>query len=577
MTNKKHKKTTIRKQFSKSMMSLIFGVFLVLIIVATVFTYNIVSSLSNLTISMISTGVEQQINTLDFDAIWDPDTVEAKEFNLIKRDLTEYRDEIKYIIDDFFIITTKKEELVYLYGLEDGKEINMGEQYNIMDKDLMNTLQSGQEYHSNITAKLVMSKQPIKLYIPFVKDGETKALLGIHLKTDIIMNVISFLLIAIIGTLILAVVIMRVLIGIIAKRQTQSIEKLLEKMKKLSKLEGDLTKRIQIKSNNEIGELAQYTNQLLDTIQNFMLQMRQNATTLSATSSEFTAVVEETAASSTNIEHTIEYVTNGIDKQMNATNEVSTKITEINEIVNQVALHAQKVTDETIKTNKNANEGKKAMEDMKDYVQKAVSQVESTGTLVTELNNLSRQINTIVDAITNIASQTNLLALNASIEAARAGENGKGFAVVADEVRKLAEESAKQAEDISSLIHRVQESIQKAGQSMDEAIETMETENTMVDQVASKFVEIVNSIQAVSEMVEEVSSASQEMAASSSVVTEETNKLSDFSKDNANKSNEVAQQMFEQNESIQQLANDIEKIDNIALNLSSSLEKLTLD
>ncbi|MBC9784566.1 methyl-accepting chemotaxis protein [Heliobacterium chlorum] len=124
------------------------------------------------------------------------------------------------------------------------------------------------------------------------------------------------------------------------------------------------------------------------------------------------------------------------------------------------------------------------------------------------MNAMSREIGSITETITQIASQTNLLALNASIEAARAGEHGRGFAVVAEEVRKLAEESVKAANDIKVLIGNVQNQSKLAVEAMDEALQQAYSVNTVqtktVQETETLFHDVLPAIAAVIEKTEEV-------------------------------------------------------------------------
>jgi methyl-accepting chemotaxis protein len=576
MTNTR-KKTTLQKQFSKSIMGVIASVFLLFLILAIFITYQVTISFTNTLLPMASNGLKQEINAIDFDKFFEEGSVEAMEFEKIKSDISEYKETADLFIGDFSIIVQNDGEYSYLYGVKNGEEISTGEAVGEMDDQVLKAFTSGEEYYSTITNQMIIKKEPIQIVLPILKDDLTVAVISMNVKTDFILNIILCIIGSALLILVIILVIIRIMVSLVARRQTKSIKILVDKMKDLSHLEGDLTKRIQIESNNEIGELADYTNQLLETIQKLMLQIDENAIFLNETSSYFSKVVNDTAAAASSINNAIDDMTSNTLKQTAATNDVGSHINNINESVNQVAINAQSVTEEAIKTSNNAIDGKRAMDDMKTYVGKAVTQVENTGKTVRELDDLSNQINTIVDAITNIAYQTNLLALNASIEAARAGEQGKGFGVVAEEVRILAEESRKQADDITSLIQLVQKSIQNAGVSMDEAVKTMQVENTMVDEIASRFTNIAESIQAVSGMVEEVSSASQEMAAGTSLVTNEIDELSIASKNNAEASNKVASNMIEQNERVEKLAMDIEKIDSIVSELNNLLKDMILE
>jgi len=261
--------------------------------------------------------------------------------------------------------------------------------------------------------------------------------------------------------------------------------------------EGDLTKRLETKSKDEMGELAQWFNKFLDYIAGIIKNITLTSDQLAATSEELSATSEEstsiaaqiaetaqqlasgaaeqssiaanTAISAEKLSAAVEVVAQGTQAQYGAVDTIAVVISESNRIfgeVVQVLGNVSEVAKENTDAAKRATESIQVLSTSMANIQGAN---ESAAVQVSELSDLSQSIRQIVGVIDDIASQTNLLALNAAIEAARAGEHGRGFAVVADEVRKLAERSLAETKNISELINKVATSIDHTVNSIEQS------------------------------------------------------------------------------------------------------------
>lgn len=205
--------------------------------------------------------------------------------------------------------------------------------------------------------------------------------------------------------------------------------------------EWDLTKRMEVTCNDEIGELMKWYNAFMSQLDEMIRAISQNALQvataseeLNTTSQQITVSSEETWAQANMVSDTVRQVSQNLQSVATGAEEMSASITEIA---------------------KNASEAAKV-------ATSAVKVAEATTTTVSKLGESSGQIGQVIKVITSIAQQTNLLALNATIEAARAGEAGKGFAVVANEVKELAKETAKATGEISGKIGAIQADTKEA-------------------------------------------------------------------------------------------------------------------
>ena len=215
----------------------------------------------------------------------------------------------------------------------------------------------------------------------------------------------------------------------------------------LAEGDGDLTKRVNIESNDEAGEIAHNLNKFIEKIQTIVDSLK-NITKLSSTSSS------EVANAANMIEDTIKTQAKLIEKNNECTDFIKQDLASAEESVISTANDIQNtksVLNDTVET----------LNKMIVEIQNEAQSEMELSNKATQLSQRSVEIKDILGIIKEIADQTNLLALNAAIEAARAGEHGRGFAVVADEVRKLAEKTQKSLNEIDSVVALILQDIQE--------------------------------------------------------------------------------------------------------------------
>jgi methyl-accepting chemotaxis protein len=228
-----------------------------------------------------------------------------------------------------------------------------------------------------------------------------------------------------------------------------------EGLKDIAEGEGDLTRRLDVESDDEVGELSQWFNTFMEKLQAIVRDIGQNADTLTASSVELSQLSGSMSRAAANMSGKSNTVATSAEEMSATINSVANATEHAAANMNLVAAAAEQMT-ATI--NEIANNSEKARAITGD----AVTQSDDASRKIDELGQAAQGIGKVTETITEISEQTNLLALNATIEAARAGDAGKGFAVVANEIKELAGQTAGATKDIKQRIDSIQESTASA-------------------------------------------------------------------------------------------------------------------
>ncbi|MBU2630455.1 MAG: methyl-accepting chemotaxis protein, partial [Proteobacteria bacterium] len=324
-------------------------------------------------------------------------------------------------------------------------------------------------------------------------DGAITALNSTQTIIDNTKQVVYVLVVVYLCCIVLIIPVALFVSGTIVK----SILKVTQSLKDVAQGEGDLTKRIEIKSKDEIGELSQWFNLFIEKLQAMILDISKSSQALS----RFANVTKEQSGQISDSSNDMSNITKTVTK---STTKMSSSITSISSVVGQasdkldiVASSTEEMTATINEIAKNAETARIMSVDTGQKIKKAALQVNRLGVDIKEINVFRESIN-------EISEQTNLLALNATIEAARAGDSGKGFAVVAGEIKELARQTAVATEDIKVKIENIQNSAN-----------ITENEMASISQVFSDMNGVVNEI---ASSIEEQSAATKEISDNTSIV-----------------------------------------------------------
>jgi len=254
---------------------------------------------------------------------------------------------------------------------------------------------------------------------------------------------------------------------------------------------GDLTQRIEVRSQDEIGKLMQALKDMNESLSGIVGEVRN-------TTESITVASQEIAQGNADLSQRTE-------EQASSLEETASSMEELTSTVRQNAENAKQANQLATNASDVAVKGGKVVGDV----------VET----MASISSSSKKIVDIISVIEGIAFQTNILALNAAVEAARAGEQGRGFAVVAGEVRNLAQRSAAAAKEIKGLI--------------DDSVEKVDSGSRQVDQAGATMNEIVQAVKRVTDIMSEISAASQEQGAGIEQVNQAVVQMDEVTQQNA--------------------------------------------
>ncbi|CAH6808843.1 Methyl-accepting chemotaxis protein [Vibrio chagasii] len=293
------------------------------------------------------------------------------------------------------------------------------------------------------------------------------------------------------------------------------IRQVVERLNDIASGEGDLTQRLEVKSQDEIGQLSKGFNLFLDKLQHTIKEVIHTTEQVANTTSQ-----AKTSASSTR---------ESSESQFKEVDLVATAAEEMTQTAGLVVQNAEVAVDAACEANRSAQQGQQVIELSAGEMRKLVERMSSAVPIVEELAKNNGNITEILSVIEGISEQTNLLALNAAIEAARAGEQGRGFAVVADEVRNLASRTQSSVGEIRAVIDKVHAGTQDVVEAIQEGNILANDTALHVQNAVEDLGSIFTSIEAISDMNNQIVRAAEEQQSVSGEVNQSVVNIRDLS------------------------------------------------
>ncbi|MCZ2722042.1 HAMP domain-containing methyl-accepting chemotaxis protein [Marinomonas sp. 15G1-11] len=334
-------------------------------------------------------------------------------------------------------------------------------------------------------------------------------------------------------------------IGLSVSASISRISKDLNKIK-----DGDLTAKafVNEKRNDEFDSLSRSVNEMTVGLGHVLSEVVNTTTDVSGMVIDLNTAITSIAQNNLS-------ASNKTDSLAGSTGDISNRLSEVSHTTDQLKIDSNE-------TYESAKKGAKTIKSALENLSHTVEVVSKTSLQLDELGRLSKDIDTVIGMINDLANQTNLLALNAAIEAARAGEAGRGFSVVADEVRSLAEKTVEATGKITSIVSTIQTSTQKA-------IDTMESGQTSLNAIQENGAAAENAMYEIENNASTSSSASIEMA---QIIQEIALTAVQMNQD----MDDIAQQLANDTASIETISNKTHQIEQQAVELGNKTSVFTL-
>ena len=273
----------------------------------------------------------------------------------------------------------------------------------------------------------------------------------------------------------------------------------------ISQGEGDLTKRLDDTTKDELAEISKYFNLFIEKLRKIIGQISQTSNQVATASNELQA--------------TAEHIATGSEEVAAQAGAVATAGEEMSATSGDIAQNCQMAAEGAQRASQTASDGAQVVERTVTVMGQIAAKVQESARTVESLGARSDQIGAIIGTIEDIADQTNLLALNAAIEAARAGEQGRGFAVVADEVRALAERTTRATREIGEMIKAIQKETKEAVIAMEQGVHQVDTGTIEAAKSGKALQDILQQVNDVAMQINQVATAAEEQTATTSEIS----------------------------------------------------------
>ena len=434
---------------------------------------------------------------------------------------------------------------------------------NIVDM----VLSRGERYNGFNT---IGGKKFMSVYAP-IRDssGSISGMLFVAKSMQIVDHAVNTVIKIVVPILIGLALLLVIVATIFVRRMLKPLNGVKDTLNDISSGDADLTKRIDLKSKDEIGAVVSGFNTFAGKLQTIIGDVKTSKDELMVAGENLSGATQDTASSITEIIANIESMKHQIDAQnqsvsqtAGAVNEIASNIESLERMiesqssgVTQASAAVEQMIGNISSVNASMEKMAGSFNELRTNSQAGISKQKAVNDRIDEIESQSEMLQEANVAIASIASQTNLLAMNAAIEAAHAGEAGKGFAVVADEIRKLSETSTAQSKTIGDQLNNIKDSISQ--------VVTASSESSLAFETVSRKLEETDAL------VMQIRAAMEEQNEGSQQITEALHNMNDSTVEVRNASNEMS-------EGNKMILKEVQQLQNAAMTMTQSMEEMAV-
>ena len=432
---------------------------------------------------------------------------------------------------------------------------------------LKTVLTDGEHYEGT---NKINGKNYLTVYAP-IKDGagNISGMLFVAKSMDVVTNIMQRIVMIIIPIIVALVLVLVVVASVFLRVLLKPLNGVKVTLNDISSGDADLTKRIELKSQDEIGEVVNGFNKFAGKLQNIIGDVKSSKDELMVAGENLSGATQDTASSITQIIANIDSMKRQIDSQnqsvsqtAGAVNEIASNIESLERMiesqssgVTQASAAVEEMIGNISSVNGSMEKMANSFNELRANSQTGISKQKAVNDRITEIEAQSEMLQEANVAIASIASQTNLLAMNAAIEAAHAGEAGKGFAVVADEIRKLSETSTAQSKTIGDQLNNIKDSINSVVSASGES--------------AVAFEAVSRKLEETDALVMQIKAAMEEQNEGSQQITEALHSMNDSTVEVRNASGEMS-------EGNKMILKEVQQLQNAAMAMSQSMDEMAV-
>ena len=428
-------------------------------------------------------------------------------------------------------------------------------------------LSKGERYNGFNT---IAGKKYMSVYAP-IRDssGSISGMLFVAKSMQIVDHAVNTVIKIVVPILIGLALLLVIVATIFVRRMLKPLNGVKDTLNDISSGDADLTKRIDLKSKDEIGAVVSGFNTFAGKLQTIIGDVKTSKDELMVAGENLSGATQDTASSITEIIANIESMKHQIDAQnqsvsqtAGAVNEIASNIESLERMiesqssgVTQASAAVEQMIGNISSVNASMEKMAGSFNELRTNSQAGISKQKAVNDRIDEIESQSEMLQEANVAIASIASQTNLLAMNAAIEAAHAGEAGKGFAVVADEIRKLSETSTAQSKTIGDQLNNIKDSINQ--------VVTASSESSLAFETVSRKLEETDAL------VMQIRAAMEEQNEGSQQITEALHNMNDSTVEVRNASNEMS-------EGNKMILKEVQQLQNAAMTMTQSMEEMAV-